>query len=467
MAVNIRPRRVEGLELLGYEGSGLKQPVYLARRPDGQMLQLPGLLYLLVVAADGRRDVEQLAERVSRESGRRLSPEGVRFLVEERLWPAGVLATDSASQPSLERARPLFALRFRARVVPAEAVHALAGVLRPLFLAPAVSAVIAGLLALDAWVLLDHGVWQSLRQVTREPEGLLVIVALAVASTAFHELGHATACRYGGARPGPIGVGIYFVWPVFYVDLTDAYRLDRVGRLRADLGGIYFNAVFALVTGAAYLATDFEALLLAIVVQQYQMLFQLLPFLRFDGYYVVSDLAGVPDLYARLGALLRSLIPGAKRDRRVEELRPWMRRLVTGYLAATTLAVGVGAAILLVNLPRIVDAARSGLNLNADQLAMALSEGEAAVTAAALIQLLALALPILGILLTLALMASRLHASIAESAGLAGRPLLWPEPGWSARTIAWNLLSLLAFGIATGALILAMLGAAGVVRGVG
>ena len=67
-------------------------------------------------------------------------------------------------------------------------------------------------------------------------------------SAAFHEIGHAAACRYGGGRPGGMGAGIYMVWPAFYTDVTDAYRLPRRARLRTDLGGIYFNAVIAVVT---------------------------------------------------------------------------------------------------------------------------------------------------------------------------------------------------------------------------
>ena len=117
-----------------------------------------------------------------------------------------------------------------------------------------------------------------------------------VVATAFHELGHASACRYGGARPGVMGVGVYLVWPAFYCDVTDAYRLNRAGRLRTDLGGVYFNALFALLCGGVYAATGEEAALLAAFVQHILLLQQLLPLLRFDGYYVLSDLTGVPDI---------------------------------------------------------------------------------------------------------------------------------------------------------------------------
>ena len=51
-----------------------------------------------------------------------------------------------------------------------------------------------------------------------------------------------------------MGVGIYLVWPAFYTDVTDSYRLPRAARLRTDLGGLYFNAIVAVATFGAWLA---------------------------------------------------------------------------------------------------------------------------------------------------------------------------------------------------------------------
>ena len=81
---------------------------------------------------------------------------------------------------------------------------------------------------------------------------LVLTFVLTAASAGFHEFGHAAACRYGGAKPGVIGGGIYLVWPVFFTDVTDSYRLDRRGRLRTDLGGLYFNMLFSLATVGAW-----------------------------------------------------------------------------------------------------------------------------------------------------------------------------------------------------------------------
>jgi putative peptide zinc metalloprotease protein len=146
------------------------------------------------------------------------------------------------------------------------------------------------------------------------PTLLLGVLLSVIVATAFHEIGHASACRYSGGRPGVVGVGVYLVWPAFYCDVTDAYRLDRAGRLRTDLGGVYFNGIFALLAGIGYFATGQEALLLVAFVQHTIILQQLIPLLRFDGYYVLSDLTGVPDILSRIRPIFASLVPGGRRQ---------------------------------------------------------------------------------------------------------------------------------------------------------
>lgn len=91
------PRPAEGIELIGeYEGSGFKQAPYLARRADGQTIQL---LYLVAEAADGERDAATMAEHVSAEYGRPVSAD-IEHLVDSKLCPLGVLAALLALPPS-------------------------------------------------------------------------------------------------------------------------------------------------------------------------------------------------------------------------------------------------------------------------------------------------------------------------------------------------------------------------------
>src|SRR5829696_1979802 len=88
----------DGVELVGeYEDSGFREPPLLARRADGQMIQLTRLLYLVAAASDGCRDEHAVADAVSKEYGRGVSARNVRFIAEERLRPLGVLALRDGS----------------------------------------------------------------------------------------------------------------------------------------------------------------------------------------------------------------------------------------------------------------------------------------------------------------------------------------------------------------------------------
>src|SRR3954469_21042780 len=347
------PRLATDVELIGpFEDSGFKEPPYIARRKDGQIVQLPAVLYALAAEADGGRDTAQIAEALSHRIRRGVDAEMVETLLDGQLRRLGLVAQRNGVTAEVAKVDPLLALRFRARVVPARAVRAATTVLRPLFWPPVMAAVVAGLLALDTWLFGRHGISQGVRHVLYQPAIVLLLLGGVFVATAFHELGHATAVRYGGAEPGVMGVGLYIVWPAFYTDITDAYRLGKWGRLRADTGGMYFNALFALATAGVYAATGFEPLLLLVVLQNFTIVQQSLPLLRLDGYYIISDLTGVPDMLSRVRPVLRSLLPGREPDARVTELKPRVRKVVTGYVLTVVPALVLLFVIMLVHAPR-------------------------------------------------------------------------------------------------------------------
>ena len=362
-------RHAAGLELIGrFEGSGFREPPYLARRSDGQVVQLSPLLFRVAEATDGRRGTQAIAEDVTRRSGRRVSAANVQFLVERKLRPVGVLAAPDGSTPALEKDPPLLTLRHRRPLVPERAVNVIARPFEHMFSPPVLVVVLAVLGLFDAWLFFVHGIAGALASALYNPSLLLGVLGAVILATAFHEVGHAAACRYGGARPGAMGAALYLVYPAFYCDVTDAYRLSRAGRLRTDLGGVYFNAIFALLVGAAFFATGEEALLLVAAVQHLLIVQQLLPLLRFDGYYVLSDLTGVPDVVSRIGPIFRSLIPFGRPEPKVAELKPWVRLVVTAYVVTMVPLVLLLLAWLVIGVPRIVATVVDSLGTHAGRI---------------------------------------------------------------------------------------------------
>ncbi|WP_217550769.1 hypothetical protein [Streptomyces sp. GbtcB6] len=354
------PRLSAGLRLHGeYQGSGFTEPKYIARRGDGQVVQLSRLLYLVASSVDGVRDAEAIAHRVSARFGREVSGENIRFLVEKKLEPLGVTVPEGQEDDEVDAPRSDLLLALKGhRVIfnerrTAKIARSLAWLHRP----AAVALVLGSAVAMDVWLFGFFGAIEPVLEVLDQPVLILVVFVLTVASLVFHEFGHASACRYGGARPGCIGCGLFLIWPSMYTDVTDVYRIGRAGRLRTDLGGVYFNVVFMLAMAGAYFATGAQFFLAAVYLGHFEIMEQLMPAVRLDGYYILGDLAGVPDLYGKIKPILLGLVPGPRGDRARQEvagLKKSARAIVaTWVLTMVPLIIGeLGYALW--NLPRIL-----------------------------------------------------------------------------------------------------------------
>ncbi|HEY2764965.1 MAG TPA: hypothetical protein VGJ13_13295 [Pseudonocardiaceae bacterium] len=406
------PRLAEGTELIGeYEGSGFQEPRYLVRRADGQVIQVPRLLYLLAGSLDGTRDLEQVAARLSEEFGRDVAAEQVSYLLDNRLGPAGMTAADPAAvdgdAPATMRSDPLLSLRFRVAVVPERMSWVLAGIFQPLFFPPVVATALAVFVALDLTVAGRGGLGQirsSALTMVHRPELTLLVMALVLASGAFHECGHVAACRYGGARPGRMGFGLYLVWPALYSTVTDSYRLSRAGRLRTDLGGVYFNAVFIAGVSLAYLYTGSPWLLITLLLMHMEIAQQFLPLVRFDGYYILSDLIGVPDLFSRMGPVLRSIFRRRESHPRVQELKPWVRRVVTLWVGLVIPVLGYFLLLILIIAPRVLPVVLDSLAHRGAAVTDAVLAGQLPTAALVVIQMFLLVLPWASLTLILTMM---------------------------------------------------------------
>jgi putative peptide zinc metalloprotease protein len=391
-------RLAPGARLLGrFDGNGLQQERYLVRRQDGQVVLLAPILYFIAANADGLRTFEELAEVVSDECGRRLRSGDVAYLVEHKLLPLGVVVTETQAAERPPRANPLLALSLRGVLLPPRAVRPVARLLSPLFRLPSVLSILIAVVVLDGWLFFVHGVTSSLIAVIRHPVMLLSAVGLLLISTVFHELGHATACSYSGARPGRIGVGLYLIFPAFYTDVTDGYRLDRRGRLYTDLGGIYFNGIFAIIATGLYVATGWPVLVVAVLLNCLEVFQQLLPIVRLDGYYILSDLVGVPDLFGRVRPIVSSSIPGRKPDPMVSELRRPARVVVTGWVFVVIPVLAASATLLLIRAPRMVSSTRRSLVSAWSTAGAAWGRGDIGATLFAGFEILILVIPIIGL----------------------------------------------------------------------
>jgi putative peptide zinc metalloprotease protein len=174
--------------------------------------------------------------------------------------------------------------------------------------------------------------------------GLAAIgIALAFAKV-LHEFGHAfTAYRYGCRVPA-MGVAFLVMVPVLYTDTTEAWKVQSRGdRLRIGAAGMLSElALAAFATLAWSLLPDGPAragaFLLATTTWIGTLTINASPFMRFDGYFLLSDWLDMPNLHDRAFALgrwwLREWLFGFG-DPQPEPLAPKRRRFLIAFSFAT------------------------------------------------------------------------------------------------------------------------------------
>ena len=138
-------------------------------------------------------------------------------------------------------------------------------------------------------------------------------LALMLAKT-LHELGHAVVATRYGVRVAHMGVAFLVMWPMLYTDTGESWRLrDHRQRLHIAAAGMTVEMVLAglsllgwaisppgpLHSAFFYLATTSLVMTLALNIS---------PFMRFDGYYVLSDALDMPNLHERSGAIAKTWI---------------------------------------------------------------------------------------------------------------------------------------------------------------
>ena len=126
-----------------------------------------------------------------------------------------------------------------------------------------------------------------------------------------HEFGHAFMAKRAGCRVQSMGVAFMVLLPMFYTDVSDAWRVnDRRARLLIGAGGVLAELLLASIALLAWsLLPDgparTAAFMLASATWMTTLVINLNPFMRFDGYFLLSDFWEVDNLQGRAFALCR------------------------------------------------------------------------------------------------------------------------------------------------------------------
>ena len=398
-----QPTLAPGVQLVGeMPDTAFVESQWLILR-DSQFIQLTELLYRIAEQMDGRKTLDEIAAGVTDATRWLVTGDQVEQLITSKLVPLGIVEGDGEDESADPRSAPPsgpspLGVGLRAKVVGPRVIEPVTRVFQYLFAAPVVVAVLLAAAGAHYWLYRERGFLAAIVDALYTPGVLLILLGVVLASAVFHELGHASALRYGGGHARAMGAGFYAVFPVFFTDATDSYRLGRWGRVRTGLGGVYFHLIFAMAVMAFALVTGQEFLLLAVLLINLEIIHQFIPFMRLDGYWVLTDLTGVPDFFSQTGPFVRSLLPaGRMPGQRLPALRRWAQAVFLAYLGLTLPVLAFLLFLLVTRLPGILTVTWDALLTHAEIVRAAAGDGDLLALATSLAQMLVLALPLLGI----------------------------------------------------------------------
>ena len=142
-------------------------------------------------------------------------------------------------------------------------------------------------------------------------EGLLGYGVTLTVVKSLHELGHAFTAKRHGCRVPAMGVAFLVMWPMAYTDTNEVWKLaDRRKRLAVAAAGI--STELSLAAWATLFwgvlpegGLKAAAFMLATTVWVATLAINSSPFMRFDGYFLLSDWLDMPNLHGRAFALAR------------------------------------------------------------------------------------------------------------------------------------------------------------------
>ncbi len=275
----------------------------LHQKKYGHYVKVSNTVYQLLDLIDGKKNFQLISDEYNAKYNVEITPELPYSLFFKRLSRYGLLSNTSdlaehAKKPdylklsftiieekTLDKITPLFAFLFYNKLI-------------NLFFIISCTACI-GILWLNFEEIMDF-----FYMFIPTTEGLIYFFGIMFLSVTFHEIGHVSAAKFYGATHGGIGGGFYLFTPVYYADVTDIWRLPAKQRIMVNLAGIYFELIFcsflcflSLIISSPYLGV------MAFIVFVHS-LYNLVPFIRNDGYWVLSDALGTPNLSKNSGKKL-------------------------------------------------------------------------------------------------------------------------------------------------------------------
>lgn len=113
-----------------------------------------------------------------------------------------------------------------------------------------------------------------------------------------HEMGHGIACKFFGGKVGKIGIAFILFNPAMYCDISSIREFnDRHKQILCCFAGFVVNAVYIGVFSLLYFFNPCNFYKALIILNTTSILINAIPFIRLDGYWILSFGSGIQNLY--------------------------------------------------------------------------------------------------------------------------------------------------------------------------
>ncbi len=249
----------------------------------------------LLSITNGDLSISELSNNISKVTGKLIDEGTVYELLYGTLFKRGFI--DRNPDADLRRSLNYLSLRFI--LIPKKIVNLISSKFSFIFVGAIfffVSLICLFVVSIINNFIFFQDILQSKQEIKVDEMAILYFMLFGFVISLLHEIGHASALQFYQKQAGEIGVGFYLFYPVFYCNVSEAWFLRKQNRIVVNLAGIYFELIVSGIFIAIFQFTDkiIYAWLSSIIL--FRTLLNLNPFLRRDGYWILSDVANIPNL---------------------------------------------------------------------------------------------------------------------------------------------------------------------------
>jgi putative peptide zinc metalloprotease protein len=259
---------------------------------EGRYFEVNEAVARLITVMQESETLAEVSQKYRGTNGKQYSEDELEKIVEKCITP--IL---NASETPVKH--PFF---FKLELLSQSAIEKFSNVMKILFHKYVIAALLLCAVGMEIYFIVSSTMLVSFGDMNLYV--IFGVVVFMLGSSFIHELGHASACRHFKVEHGGVGFGLYLTFPVFYTDVSETWKLKRKERIVVNMAGVYFQLILLIPLFVIFFVTQNYIIKWIILTVDFSLLVTLNPFFKFDGYWIVSDWLGVPNLRKRSGELI-------------------------------------------------------------------------------------------------------------------------------------------------------------------